>query len=494
MQVAMSGICKSFGPVRVLEGINFAATGGEIHALMGENGAGKSTLIKILSGAYSADAGSITVDGREVRIRSTRDAAMLGIATIQQELNLIPQLSVADNLFLGRELSRFGLIESREMRAAAAIWLRKIGAGHIDPALEAGSLSVGEQQLVEIARALSQDAQLLIMDEPTASLGDGEIGALFKTMRDLKARGVAILYVSHRMDEIFKICDKVSVLRDGHFIGERQVTETSFSEVVTMMVGRALQGRFPTRKVERRAVRLAVEDLADDRISGINFEVRGGEVLGVAGLMGAGRSRILRALFGMTNRISGRIKLDGEALSIANPGQAISAGFGFVTEDRKTLGLILQLSVRENATLVHLSKYSLVGIVDRQAEEAALQGLIADLHIRIADPELEVKSLSGGNQQKVVFAKWLARPPKVLLLDEPTRGVDVGGKTEIYRIINRLAEAGTAIVMVSSDISEVLAMSDRVLVMRGGRQAAILEAKRVNREDIIAAGVSGAHS
>ena len=495
MQVAMSGISKSFGAVKVLERINFASAGGEIHALMGENGAGKSTLIKILSGALLSDAGSITVDGKEVSLRSSRDAEALGIATIHQELNLIPQLSVMHNLFLGREPNRFGLIESRRMRAAAAIWLGKIGAAHIDPDQEAGMLSVGQQQLVEIAKALSQDAQLLIMDEPTASLGDGEISTLFEIMRGLKQRGVAIVYVSHRMDEIFKICDKISVLRDGRLIAERMAAETGFADVVTMMAGRELRERFPTRNVQMGAARLVVAGLADGCIGGVTFQVRCGEVLGIAGLMGSGRSRILNALFGVSIRTSGRIMLDGKVLSIASPSDAISAGIGFVTEDRKNLGLILDLSVRENITLVQLRKFSHVGVVDRQAEDAAVQELIRDLQIRTRDTELEVKALSGGNQQKVVFAKWLTKPPKVLLLDEPTRGVDVGGKVEIYHIINRLAEAGVAIVMVSSELPEVLAMSDRILVMRGGRQAAIREAKLITQEDIIAAATgSDAHA
>jgi ribose transport system ATP-binding protein len=487
MQVTMKGISKSFGPVKVLEAVDFSAAGGEIHALMGENGAGKSTLIKILSGAYSADAGSIDIDGKAAVMRSTNDSEHLGIATIHQELNLIPQLSVMDNLFLGRERSRFGVLESGHMRSQAAAWLGRVGATQIDPDREAGTLSVGQQQLVEIAKAVSQDAKLLIMDEPSASLDDHEIDTLFKIMTELKGAGVAIVYVSHRMEEIFKICDKVSVLRDGHFVGERAVTETSFAEVVKMMVGRELHERFPSRAVALGDTRLVVEDLADGHISGVNFEVRGGEVMGVAGLMGSGRSRILNALFGVNRRTTGKVSLDGQALSIDDPNDAIHAGIGFVTEDRKTLGLVLELSVRENATLVHLDDYAHVGIVDRKAEDAAVQELITQLHIRTRDAELEVKSLSGGNQQKVVFAKWLAKPPKVLLLDEPTRGVDVGGKAEIYRIINHLAEVGTVIIMVSSELPEVLAMSDRILVMRDGRQAAIRDAKTTTQEDIIAA-------
>jgi ribose transport system ATP-binding protein len=487
MQVAITGISKSFGPVKVLQGVDFAVAGGEIHALMGENGAGKSTLIKILSGSYSADTGSISIDGARVAIGSTRAAEAFGIATIHQELNLIPQLSVMDNMFLGRESTRFGLIDSRAMRAGAASWLGKVGASHIEPSRIAGTLSVGQQQLVEIAKALSQDARLLIMDEPTASLADREIETLFKIMTDLKARGVGIVYVSHRMEEIFRICDKISVLRDGHFVGERLVKETNFAEVVKMMVGRELSERFPARTVTLGAARLVVDDLADGHISGIRFEVKGGEVLGVAGLMGSGRSRILNALFGVNRRTAGRVTLDGEPLSVRSPRDAIDAGIGFVTEDRKSLGLILELSVRENTTLVHLERYAHAGVIDRHAEKAAVAELIAELHIRTRDAEIEVKALSGGNQQKVVFAKWLVKPPRVLLLDEPTRGVDVGGKAEIYHIINRLASTGTAIVMVSSELPEVLAMSDRILVMRDGRQATIREAKSATQEEIIAA-------
>ena len=487
MQVTMQGIGKAFGPVHVLEGVDFNIAAGEIHALMGENGAGKSTLMKILSGVYTADAGSILIDGKPVVIRSSTEAESLGIAIIHQELNLIPQLSVLDNLFLGREPNHFGVIESSLMRAEATQWLGKVGAGQLDTTREAGTLSIGQQQLVEIAKALSLNARLLIMDEPTAALSDREIDTLFQIMADLKGQGVAIVYVSHRMEEIFKVCDRISVLRDGHFVGERQVRETNFNEIVKLMVGRELHERFPARTVERGAVRLQVESLADERNSQLNFEVRAGEVLGIAGLMGAGRSRVLKTLFGVSRKTAGRIVLDGKPLSLHNPRDAIAAGIGLVTEDRKSQGLVLGLSVRENVTLVHLEKYARGGVVNAKAESAAVQELIAELHIRTRDAELDVKSLSGGNQQKVVFAKWLARPPKVLLLDEPTRGVDVGGKSEIYTIINQLAAGGTAIVMVSSELPEILAMSDRILVMREGRQAAILDARTTNQEEIITA-------
>ena len=370
MKVTMKGISKSFGPVRVLDGIDFSIAGGEIHALVGENGAGKSTLMKILSGAHSADGGSILIDEEPVSIRSTREAEALGVAIIHQELNMIPQLSVMDNLFLGREPNRFGVIERGRQHGESASWLSKVGAGQIDVDRAAGSLSIGVQQLVEIAKALSLNARVLIMDEPTASLTDREIGTLFKIMTDLKSRGVGIVYVSHRMEEIFKICDKVSVLRDGHFVGERLVAETSFDELVKMMVGRELKERFPKREVSLGSVRLKVEDLTDQgHIAGVHFEVRSGEVLGVAGLIGAGRSRILNTLFGVNRKTSGQVLLDGKPQSIESPADAIAAGLGFVTEDRKSQGLVLGLSLRENVTLVHLKKYSHAGIIDRKAEE-----------------------------------------------------------------------------------------------------------------------------
>ena len=492
MKVTMKGISKSFGPVRVLDGVDFSVAGGEIHALVGENGAGKSTLMKIMSGAYTTDGGSILIDGEAVTIRSTRDAEALGIAIIHQELNMIPQLSVMDNLFLGREPNHFGVIERGRMHEDAASWLSKVGASRIDVKRNAETLSIGLQQLVEIAKTLSLNTRVLIMDEPTASLTDREIDTLFGIMRDLRSRGVGIVYVSHRMEEIFKICDKVSVLRDGHFIAERAVAETGFDEIVKMMVGRELKERFPKRESPPGAVRFKVEDLADEgHVSGIHFEVRAGEVLGIAGLIGSGRSEILNTLFGVNRRTAGQVLLDDKSLSIKRPADAIAAGIGFVTEDRKSQGLVLGLSLRENTMLAHLEKYAPWGIVNRKAEKTAVKKLMDELQIRARDSELEVKSLSGGNQQKVVFAKWLVEPPKVLLLDEPTRGVDVGGKAEIYHTINRLAAAGTAIVMVSSELPEVLAMSDRILVMREGRQAAMFDAKAVSQEQIMAAATEG---
>jgi ribose transport system ATP-binding protein len=492
VQVQLRGVSKAFGPVRVLDHVDLTLSGGEIHALMGENGAGKSTLLKILSGSYHADAGEIRIDGELVHIASPRAATSLGIAIIHQELNLIPQLSVTDNVFLGRERAHFGVLERERMRTETADLLGGIGAVRIDPKQVAGALSVGRQQLVEIATALSRQAKVLIMDEPTASLTDHEIETLFAMMRTLKAQGVAIVYVSHRLEEVFRICDRVSVLRDGRFVGERPIAQTTFDEIVQLMVGRELKERFPRREVIPGAVRLRVEGLADPgRIRDISFEVHAGEVLGIAGLVGAGRTRLLRTLFGLSRRSAGRVSLDGTPITVRRPQEAIAAGIAFVTEDRKGQGLVQALSVRMNASLVHLERYSRFGIIRSRSERAAVHELIDELHIRTRDSELAVKALSGGNQQKVVFAKWLAAPPRVLLLDEPTRGVDVGGKAEIYHIINRLAAEGTAILMVSSELPEVLAMSDRILVMREGRQSAIFDARRANQEQIMAAATEG---
>lgn len=493
--VEMQGICKSFGPVSVLRDVSFCLKAGEIHALMGENGAGKSTLMKVLTGIYPSDAGEIRVQGRTVDIRGPKHAEMLGIAIIHQELNLIPELSVADNMFLGRELTigRTGILRHREMRRRTREYLARLNVLDIDPDCEAGSLSIGQQQMVEIARALSLDARVLIMDEPTAALTEREIEALFRLIRELRAAGVGIVYVSHRMEEIFALCDQISVLRDGNFVGTSRIAETDLDEVVQMMVGREIGERFPKRTTRPGEERLRVENLADSRavIKDIGFSVRAGEVLGIAGLMGSGRTEIVKTLFGLEKKASGRVFLNGKPLTISKPADAISAGIGFVTEDRKHEGLVLGLSVRENMTLTHLQGFSRAGVIVSGRERGFVDGMIGRLKIRTRDCDLEVKSLSGGNQQKVVLAKWLAIKPRVLILDEPTRGVDIGGKAEIYHIINQLACDGVAVIMISSELPEVLSMSDRILVMHEGRIAAEVDAATATQESIMHAATGG---
>jgi ribose transport system ATP-binding protein len=487
--ISMHGIRKAFGPVKVLEGVDFELLSGEVHALMGENGAGKSTLMKVLTGVYKADEGHIAVDGQTVAIGSTTDAERHGIAIIHQELNLIPYLSVAENLFLGRELKTFGLLRQRAMRQRAREWLAKVGMQSLSPDTPVQRLSVGQQQMVEIAKALGQNARVLIMDEPTAALTERETETLFALIRELRANGTGIVYVSHRMEEIFALCDRISVLRDGHFVGSRPIPGLSLDEVVQMMVGRSLEARFPSRAVTRGDVRLQVEQLGDSRVREISFELHAGEVLGVAGLMGAGRTELARLLFGLDKPSSGRVLLDGAPIRTRTPVQAIQAGLGFVTEDRKGQGLVLDLSLRENISLPRVP--ARVGIVNRLAEKLQTRALIEKLKIRTRDMELPVRALSGGNQQKVVLAKWLALKPRVLILDEPTRGVDIGGKAEIYQIINQLAEQGVAILMISSELPEVLAMSDRILVMHEGRATALLDAATATQETVMHAATGG---
>jgi len=487
--IRMRGIHKSFGPVKVLEGVDFELLPGEVHALMGENGAGKSTLMKILTGIYAPDAGTLEVDGQPASIATPADAEKHGIAIIHQELNLIPALSVADNLFLGREIQRFGLLDHRAMTRRAMEWLARVGMERLDPATLVERLSVGQQQMVEIARALGQNARVLIMDEPTAALTEHETNTLFKLIRDLRAQGTGIVYVSHRMEEIFALCDRISVLRDGHFVGTRPVPGLAFDEVVKMMVGRTLDARFPTRTPNIGDVRLKVEHISGGMVRDVSFDLHAGEVLGVAGLLGAGRTELARLLFGLDKPSEGTITLDGKVVTPTSPNDAIQSGFGFVTEDRKAQGLVLDLSLRENVSLPRVPAHA--GLVDRASEKKQTRGLIEALKIRARDMELNVRALSGGNQQKVVLAKWLALKPRVLILDEPTRGVDVGGKAEIYHIINQLAEQGVAILMISSELPEVLAMSDRILVMHEGRATALLDGHGATQEAVMTAATGG---
>jgi len=490
--VQMKEISKAFYDVKVLEKVEFELQAGEIHALMGENGAGKSTLMKILTGIYQRDNGNVLVKGKEVNFKDSTEAENLGIAVIHQELNIIPYLTVTENMFLGRELKigKTGILRDKEMKKRTTEYLQRLGI-EIDPDTLAGNLSVGMQQMVEIAKALSTNAEVLIMDEPTAALTDNEIGQLFKVVKSLKEQGVGIVYISHRMEEIFAICDRISVLRDGKYIGTEKVKDVDLDDIVKMMVGRQLGERFPARSVTIGQERLRVENLTrKGKFENINFAIKSGEIVGIAGLMGAGRTEIVETIFGIKKN-SGNIYIDGMKVNINKPFDAISAGIGFITEDRKEEGLVLGLSVRENLALTNLDRISKNGVIGKKEEIDFTGALIDKLRIKTSGTEQIVKSLSGGNQQKVVIGKWLGIQPKILILDEPTRGVDIGAKKEIYQIMNELTKQGVSIIMVSSELPEILGMSDRIMVIHEGKLANILNKEDANQEKIMYAATGG---
>lgn len=485
--IQMSGIKKAFNGNVVLNDVQFTLEKGEIHALMGENGAGKSTLMKILSGIYSKDAGEIKVDGEPVHFKSPKDAEKYGIVVIHQELNILPDLTVAENLFLGKEKTygKLGILKTREMEKEAKELLSKLGLD-VHPKTRAGDLSVGKQQIIEIAKAIASDAKYIVMDEPTAALTDREIQTLFETIRELKEKGISFVYISHRMEEIFAICDRITILRDGQYVGVRNIPETTFDEIVAMMVGRELGERFPERKCEIGDVKLEVRNLSVKGIfENISFQVRKGEVVGMAGLMGAGRTEVGETIFGYRKAHSGEIFLDGQKVTIKSPIDAMKHKIGYVTEDRKTKGLILNFSIQDNVSLANLKKVSSSGIVKKEKEEALVNQYIEQLKIRTSSPKQAAKSLSGGNQQKVVLAKWLGTDPEILILDEPTRGVDIGARKEIYHIINNLAQEGVAILMISSELPEVIGMADRVIVMQEGKLTGEVQKEEMTQERIM---------
>ena len=491
--IQMSGISKAFSGNVVLENVEFELASGEIHALMGENGAGKSTMMKILSGIYTKDAGEIRVDGQPVQFKSPKDAEKLGIIVIHQELNMLPDLTVAQNLFLGKELTygKTGVLKTRQMEKEASTLLSKLGLD-INPRTRTGDLSVGKQQIIEIAKAIASDAKYIVMDEPTAALTDREIETLFKTVNELKAKGISFVYISHRMEEIFAICDRITILRDGQYVGVRNIPETNFDEIVAMMVGRELGERFPERKCEIGKTKLEVRNLTVNGLfQDISFELKKGEVLGVAGLMGAGRTEVAQTIFGYRKLNKGEIFIDGKKVNVKSPIDAMKYGIGFVTEDRKTQGLVLDFSIKENIALANLEKCSSSGIIKKENENRVVAKYIEDLKIRTSGPEQSVKSLSGGNQQKVVIAKWLGTEPEILILDEPTRGVDIGAKKEIYHIINQLAEAGVAILMISSELPEVIGMADRVIVMQEGKLTGEVNKENMTQEVIMQYATGG---
>ena len=483
----MTGISKSFNGNTVLNNVEFSVEKGEIHALMGENGAGKSTLMKILTGIYTRDTGEVKVKGELVDFKNPKEAERAGIAVIHQELNILPDLTVAENLFLGNEktFGKSGILKTREMNKEAKMILAELGLD-IDVKTITRELSVGKQQIIEIAKAMSSNAEVIVMDEPTAALTEREIVSLFETIRALQSNGVSFVYISHRMEEIFSLCDRITILRDGNYVGVKEIKKTSFDEIVQMMVGRELGERFPERNATIGDVKLAANGLTrNGYFEDISFELRKGEVLGIAGLMGAGRTEVAQSLFGYKKLHKGEVLLDGKPVKISNPLQAKKLGFGYVTEDRKSEGLIVDFSVRDNLSLTNFDKVSTKGIIKANEEKELYETMVKRLGVRTSGPNQAAKSLSGGNQQKVVIAKWLGIEPNVLILDEPTRGVDVGAKKEIYSIINELAEKGVAILMISSELPEIIGMTDRVLVMHEGTLTAELQKTEMTQERIM---------
>ncbi|MBB6049805.1 sugar ABC transporter ATP-binding protein [Armatimonas rosea] len=484
----MEGIQKSFPGVLAIREGRLALEAGEIHALLGENGAGKSTLLKVLSGAHQPDAGTIHLNGEQITIAGPRDATERGIAVIYQEFNLIPQLSVAENLFLGREKTKGGFITRADENAAAQALLTRLAAP-FQATTPVGELTVAQQQLVEIAKALSQNAKILVMDEPTAALSGREVDALFAIVRDLKAQGIGIVYVSHRLDEIFQLCDTATVMRDGQWIATKPVSEWTRPKLIESMVGRALSAEFPPRDPAQKIgeARLVVKNLTRGKfVQDVSFELRRGEILGLSGLVGAGRTEVARLLFGADLRDSGEVILDGKPLPLRSPQDAVKAGICLLTEDRKRQGLVLDLALRGNFGLPNLESLGKLGFVDGNKEREAFGGYVQSLLIKTPHQEQLARNLSGGNQQKVVLAKWLQANSEILIFDEPTRGVDVGAKYEIYVLMRKLATEGKAILMISSELPEVLGMSDRILVMRGGKLTGEIEdATKATQEDVL---------
>lgn len=484
----MKNISKSFPGVKALENVNLKIYQGEVVALLGENGAGKSTLMKILSGVYTKDQGEIVIDGQNVEIRGIKHAETLGISIIHQELSVLPNLTVTENLFLGNEkinsISR--RINKKVMRERCKGFLEQIGCT-VNPDTLVKNISVGEMQMIEIVKAISKNSRIIVMDEPTTALTDVETDKLFKVIKKLKEKGIAIVYISHRLDEIFEICERITVLRDGKYAGEAETAKVTKDDLIALMVGRKLEEQFPYREVKDKNTIMSVEDLElKGVLNQISFEVKSGEILGIAGLMGAGRTELAKTIFGEYKKTAGKIFIEGKETFIKSPKDAIAQGICYLSEDRKKEGLILGMSVRENITLCNLDNYTNKAMaIDKKAEKSEVDNFIKKLSIKTPSQDQKVKNLSGGNQQKVILAKWLMKSPKVLIIDEPTRGIDVGAKKEIYDVLNELKSSGKAIIMISSDMPEVLGVSDRVIVMHEGKISGELSREEATQENIM---------
>ncbi|MEQ1763454.1 MAG: xylose ABC transporter ATP-binding protein [Pyrinomonadaceae bacterium] len=493
----MKNIVKEFPGVRALDGVSFTLESGEFHSLVGENGAGKSTLMKVLSGVYPQGTyeGDILIDDRVRQFRGIRDSENAGVAIIFQELSLVKELTVGENIFLGKEPSKLGVINWSELYHRTSKLLRDLNLD-IDPRVHVGNLGIGQQQLVEIAKALSKEAKILVLDEPTAALTESEVETLFTILRKLKARGVGMVYISHKLNEVFEMSDRITVLRDGKTVGTHNAADLTKDKVIELMVGREVGNIFPECHHEFGETVLEVRNLTAYSIDAVNkrvvddvsFYVRKGEVLGIAGLMGAGRTELLMSIFGAwSGKYSREVIVEGRTVSLDSPASAIREGIGFVTEDRKRFGLILEQTILDNMTLAGLKRISGVFLTNRTRETIAARGPMKSLRVKANSPLTVAGTLSGGNQQKVVLGKWLLTNPKVLFLDEPTRGIDVGAKQEIYAEINKLAEQGLAIVLVSSELPEVLGLSDRVMVLHEGRVTGEFVRNEATPEKVMAA-------
>lgn len=488
----MEGITKDFPGVRALDGVNFELKKAEVHILLGENGAGKSTLVKIISGAYQKTKGEVSLFGQPGEIKNPHHAQELGISIIYQEFNLVPHLTVGENIFLGREPAISpGVIDQKRIFQEADKILRELEVD-IEPTSKVKSLGVAEQQMVEVAKALSLKAKIMIMDEPTSALTEPEIKELFSIIRKLKSKEVSIIYISHRLEELFEIGDRVTVLRDGKYVATRNIKGTTRPELIRMMVGRELKEQFPTKKAEVGEEILKVNKLNRRGVlRDISFSLHKGEILGIAGLLGSGRTELARVIFGVDKADSGQIYLDRQPVRINSPRRAINLGMGFLTEDRKSEGLVLILSVKDNMSLPSIERLSSFSIINRRREHALVNRYVKELRIKTPSLQEKVVYLSGGNQQKVVLTKWLCTQAKIFIFDEPTRGIDVGAKAEIYQLMNKLASQGVAIIMISSELPEVLGMSDRILVMHKGTITGEFKKEEATQEKILHCALGG---
>ncbi|MGF7031500.1 D-xylose transport system ATP-binding protein [Paenibacillus mucilaginosus] len=497
----MVNITKEFPGVKALNNVNFKVRQGEIHALCGENGAGKSTLMKVLSGMYTSETyiGEIRIKGETKRFQGITDAEQAGISIIHQELALVKDMTIGENIFLGREPTKRGMVQWDQLYHEASVWLKRVGL-NVSPDTYIGSLGIGQQQLVEIAKALSKHTRILILDEPTAALTESEVEILMGILHQLRDNGVSCIYISHKMPEVFRITDSITILRDGQTIATLDTAQTNDDQVISLMVGRELTDRYPRVNHSPQEVVLEVsgysvwhkENKNQKIIKNVDFALRKGEILGIAGLMGAGRTELVTSLFGAyEGRSEGEVRIDGQPVSIRSVAEGIKAGIGLVSEDRKRQGLVLSMDVKTNTTLATMNRVSRFGIVNDNEEIKWGQKYVQELKTKTATLETPVGTLSGGNQQKVVIAKWLMSNPKILIMDEPTRGIDVGAKYEIYNLMNRLVDQGVAIIMISSELPEILGMSDRILVMCEGQFVKEMDYREATQESIILAATGG---